>query len=191
MRTAYRKIICSTLFFVLIIFTISYAENSIVERPTYTTGDFWIFTTADGEDVKIEFLKEVKDRYYFSKNGVQVIKDFNLTPKQSKKQGYPGPVIKFPLKVGKSWTYNYRTKERSEGSKFRIARHRVIAYEQITVPAGTFWTFKVEVKKENDKRNVKGSVTYWYAPDVKYIIKSSRNTGKTLKEYKVGNINNL
>ena len=163
----------------------AHAENYVVERPTYTVGDFWIFTTADGEDVKIEFLKEEKKRYYFNKNGVQTIKDFNLTPKQSKGLGYLGPVIKFPLEVGKLWTYNYRGKLTSKGSKFRIARYNVIAYKQITVPAGTFWAFKVEVNKETEGGKFKGSHTYWYAPAVKYIIKDSSKKKERLKKYKV------
>ena len=64
----------------------------------------------------------------------------------------------------------------------------IAAYEQITVPAGTFWAFKITVTKESKKKGIsKGSATYWYAPIIKQIIKSIEEEKPTseLKEYKI------
>lgn len=180
--------------FLMLLVTIVAGTELIAERPTYSTGDYWIFVREDGKEVKIEFLREEKDQYVFNENGTQLIKDFNLTPIKKKDYGgYPGPIIKFPLKAGKWWKYEYEKEkelieiERIAGKRGkRIATYEVVSYEQTTVPAGTFWVFKIEVTKESKKTISKGSATYWYAPDIKQIIKSSEE-GKLseLKEYKI------
>lgn len=180
-------------FLILIMVGICYAQDLIVERPTYSAGDYWIFIHEDGKEVKIEFLREEKNHYVFNKNGTELIKDFNLTSIEKKGlYGFPGPVIKFPLKVGEWWNYEYEKEtDITKRSRRMIARYEVTAYEQITVHAGTFWTLKIDVTKEDPgrmgrKTKFKGSATYWYAPDVKQIIKSiEKEKASELKEYKI------
>ena len=58
----------------------------------------------------------------------------------------------------------------------RDADVKVVSYEQIKVPAGTFWAFKIEEHRVT--RGAKGpkasfgyNTTAWYSPEVKNIIK--------------------
>lgn len=173
----------------LFMFNISYAANPPVERPIYSAGDYWIYSADDDKQVKFTFLREEKDRYIFEKAGTEVVRDFNLTAIEDNTGGYPGPIIKFPLTVGKWWNHEFEA-EAIAGSKQwtgRIAKYEVESYEQITVPAGTFWAFKIAVTIVGSKfQKFVGSATYWYAPEVKNIIKSTVK-GKILelKQYEL------
>jgi hypothetical protein len=172
----------------LIMIDVSYAGDPVAERPTYSPGDYWIFTE-DGKNMKLEFLREEKDRYVFDKHGIPAAKDFNLTPVENIGRGYPGPIIKFPLKVGKSWNYEWKNEsiEHATPDTGRIARYKVEAYEQLTVPAGTFWSFKIAATIESARYGkVFNSAIYWYAPDVKQIIKSDwKRKILELKRYEI------
>jgi len=161
----------------LFMFDISHAVGPPAERPSYSAGDYWVYAD-DDKQVKFTFLREEKDRYIFEKGGAQVVKDFNLTTVDHKSGGYPGPIIKFPLTVGKWWDYEFKSEGAAGGmtkrNPGRIAKYEVESYEQITVPAGTFWAFKIAVSIVGSKyQKVVGSAHYWYAPEVKNIIKSS------------------
>lgn len=161
-------------FFVLIMNVVGYSADVVVERPVYSVSDYWIFT-GDGKDVRLEFLREEKDRYIFNLDGVQVVKDFDLT-EEKRKRDYRGPLVKFPIKVGKVWTYDFEVESiRTVRFVGRQAKYVVAAYEQITVPAGTFWSFKITLSIYETTYWEKGfSTEYWYAPDVKQIIRFSK-----------------
>jgi hypothetical protein len=171
----------------LLMFDISYAANPTVERPSYSEGDYWVYA-ADDKEIKFTFVREEKDRYIFEKGGTQVVKDFNLTLVRDKISGYPGPIIKFPLTVGKWWDYEFEAEDTvTKKETNRIAKYVVESYEQITVPAGTFWAFKITFTIVGAKfRHTLKSGDYWYAPEVKNIIKSSsKGELLELKKYKV------
>lgn len=174
----------------LFMFDISYAADPAAERPSYSAGDYWIYTDdRHKKEVKVTFLREEKDLYIFEKEGTQVVKDFNLTTIEGKTGGYPGSIIKFPLTVGKWWNYEFQAEAIAGDKKDtgRIAKYEVESYEQITVPAGTFWAFKITVTIVDAKRHTfKNSAHYWYAPEIKTIIKSSfKGNLLELKQYKV------
>jgi len=172
----------------LFMFDMSYAADPAAERPSYSAGDYWVYAD-DDKQVKFTFLREEKDRYIFERGGTQVVKDFNLTTVEDKSGGYPGPIIKFPLTVGKWWNYEFEAEAVAGTRQWtgRIAKYEVESYEQITVPAETFWSFKIAVTIVASKfQQFMSSAHYWYAPEVKNIIKSSVK-GKLLelKQYKV------
>lgn len=191
MRTAKRMRNISCLFILLISFADNSASEPVAEIPTYAEGDYWIFvskTTEGSEDIKIEFLKEEKGHSIFSRNGEQ-FKDFHDIVKKSQPAGYPGPTLKFPLTVGKSWDVEFKA-DIGPGDTikdpWRVAQYKLEAYEQITVPAGTFWAFNISVGIETKKLGkFMGSINYWYAPEVKQIIKRSGKGGNAdLQDYK-------
>jgi hypothetical protein len=80
------------------------------------------------------------------------------------------PAYDFPLWVGKSWetTFAYNDREREATFENIVWRGRVTAYEDVTVPAGTFKTFRVE---GTDGGGVK--VILWYSPKLNIAVKSS------------------
>lgn len=79
------------------------------------------------------------------------------------------PTYAFPLWVGKSWKATFAYNDRERGATFEniVWRGKVTDYEDVTVPAGTFKTFKVE--------GTDGGVqlVVWYSPKLNIIVKSS------------------
>jgi hypothetical protein len=80
----------------------------------------------------------------------------------------------WPLKVGKKWHFEYGERLAS----FRLIavnqEARVSAYEEITVPAGTFKAFRIEHRGTFLVDGVDhgvGNDTYWYAPTIKADVK--------------------
>jgi hypothetical protein len=91
----------------------------------------------------------------------------------------PALGLLFPLWVGKSWTstHIFRTYNEYEGQQTFpnvVWRGKVSAYEEVTVPAGTFKAFKVEgagtLPTVGDNR-----VVWWYAPELHITVKHIRD----------------
>jgi hypothetical protein len=76
-------------------------------------------------------------------------------------------VLKFPMKVGMSWTHRY-TLTNFMYSGIHTATMTVRKYEQIETPAGKFWAFKIERIEEPGLPTVE---IYWFAPEVGLIVK--------------------
>lgn len=178
-----------TIFFLLATFLItnvSYAADPTTERPRYTAGDYWVYKT-DAKDYGFTFVREEVDRYIFEKGGAQFAKDYNLAAIGVMKGGAPGTFVKFPLAVGKFWNQDFTVEDMTVRDTARVAKYAVESYEQITVPAGTFFAYKITVTYASVKYgHIYGSGEYWYAPEVKNIIKSAfRGKIMELKKFKV------
>ena len=68
---------------------------------------------------------------------------------------------------------------------FASGSYKVVAFEPLTVPAGTFDCFKVEGKAEAAyKASYQQQVreTYWYCPKVNGVAKLSRETATTSRD---------
>ncbi|MFQ5897949.1 MAG: hypothetical protein ACE5JN_06855 [Candidatus Methylomirabilia bacterium] len=86
-------------------------------------------------------------------------------------------MLKFPLLVGKRWQHSY-TRAVGKDVTQRSLHAKVTAYERVTVPAGTFAAFRIETTNRRLDRALPAYETYWYAPEVKFIIKyESREFG--------------
>ncbi len=180
------------LLYVVSLSVVSYASDAVVERPVYSAGDYWIFVDGKGKSSKLEFLREEKDTYVFRRNGTEVVKDFSLMDVSKKTEGFPGPIIRFPLKKGNWWNYEFTAKPyTTRPGNYPIARYEAVDDDKITVPAGTFRAIKITVTidvQRELKRSVQtvSSATYWYAPDVKQIIKAEKGEVQwELKKYKI------
>ncbi|MBI2553050.1 MAG: CHAT domain-containing protein [Candidatus Rokubacteria bacterium] len=73
----------------------------------------------------------------------------------------------WPLRVGKWWVATYAYHDRQRGRSFpRVeVTWRVEAYEDVTVPAGTFKAFRLQ------GRAPAVNFTRWYAPDLRLVAK--------------------
>jgi hypothetical protein len=82
----------------------------------------------------------------------------------------------YPLVVGKTWTTSYRVTVISTKQAFPFdATFKVEAYEDVTVPAGTFKAFKISVLTSAGSED-----TYWFVPEFGIHAKQSlRRTGKS------------
>jgi hypothetical protein len=85
--------------------------------------------------------------------------------------------LTFPFDVGKKWDGSADKMLYSNGKhgKFFL-KAEVVAFEKVTVPAGTFDAYKINVVLDasgtDEDANIGNTVeTYWYAPSVKRYVK--------------------
>jgi hypothetical protein len=75
----------------------------------------------------------------------------------------------WPLWVGKSWRSSYTLYDRARGRSDQLGvSWKVEAYEDVTVPAGTFKAFKLV---STPGVGMAAYYTSWYAPDARLIVK--------------------
>jgi hypothetical protein len=82
----------------------------------------------------------------------------------------------WPLVVGKTWTKSYRMTVIAKNQVIPFdATYKVEAYEDVTVPAGTFKAFKI-----SSSTNTGSEDTYWFTPELGLFVKQSlRRTDKS------------
>lgn len=81
-------------------------------------------------------------------------------------------LFSWPLWVGKSWTATFTYDDRVRGTTIEGVReeYKAEAYEDITVPAGTWKAIKVHSQMGRT------STTIWYAPAIKLVVKRINET---------------
>lgn len=100
---------------------------------------------------------------------------------------YKARLLNFPLFVGKKWSDKYHAKS-IYGNYCDYKNDYVIKnYETVSTKAGSFQAFKIFQRQYNKDKGWMGTIAYWYAPEVKRIVKSnpSWKTGKELISYKL------
>ncbi|MGC2062269.1 MAG: hypothetical protein WA610_04770 [Thermodesulfovibrionales bacterium] len=163
-------------------------KGQIAERPKLTKGDRWDYKRRD-KTIIYEFMEEKDGQLIFQVGweGRKIFKELR-TPELNFLKGpaetctpYRGP-FNFPLYVGKKWEYTHSSSKYLESSgtgesRTIDSRLKVVSYEQIKVPAGTLWAFKIE-----ENRVARGSksprgyyTTHWYSPEVKNTVKSEED----------------
>jgi uncharacterized caspase-like protein len=91
--------------------------------------------------------------------------------------------LSFPLEVNASWAYSYEYPTPDRVGRFREDLEcKVVGWEQVTVPAGTFWALRIEQRgwrnnvspnaPSSGRRAARLERTFWYSPEVKYNVKS-------------------
>lgn len=92
----------------------------------------------------------------------------------------PKPWRVWPLEVGKQWTIDvdFVTTNGAAGNLKQDAR--VVAYEEVSVPAGKFMAFKIEHDGFVRNGNFNGRMvdTFWYAPEARADVKHIRQVGR-------------
>jgi Caspase domain len=92
-------------------------------------------------------------------------------------------ILVFPFNPPEKWSYSYEFAGSSDKGRDDIDSN-VVGWEQVTVPAGTFWAMKVEQRGfHTDLRSNMSSYTrtpsrleftFWYSPETKSIVQSMR-----------------
>ena len=149
------------------------AQAPRAERPTYTTGDKWILTYGVYDLIRIE-----NDLYVFAAAGdreIHLTKDLTIAKVKRGNSVWeftPPPSISWPLEVGKSGKIFTFWSRPDGGGRLNI-EWKVEAYEDITVPAGTFKAFRITYSfllGPPGNREWREFST-WYAPEVRQIIR--------------------
>ncbi len=162
---------------------------AVADSPALSSGDTWTFRYSDGTRAKRKFLKE--------ENGILVFEVSQASPRGGVSQGLlhlnrdlatvrmldtggaelqrfdPHSLgFQFPLVVGKEWQGRcQRFDEGMEAGTF-VGIYKVVRIESVTVPAGTFQTFRVEGQTYEVKTPEKRwRFVHWYAPEVQMEVK--------------------
>jgi hypothetical protein len=77
----------------------------------------------------------------------------------------------FPLYVGKRWEKTIYGKDSGAAPRTYLYQYSVQSFENITVPAGTFKAFKVELNQLDYAINGKLTMYIWVSPEVKREVK--------------------
>lgn len=184
------KIMCA----MIISLFFSCGENTTLEtqKPTladYEIGEKWTWkwqrsvqgeVLGEGIDVKevVDYKGELG--FYYDNTRQDTIKAATIVNRTQSKN----PFRDWPLRVGKKWKH-IEDWVNEAGDKGRTSRDaEVIAYEEITVKAGTFWAYKIKYEgvMENFAAGGKAESTdiWWYCPDLKDTIKHTQDDGHGL-----------
>lgn len=87
----------------------------------------------------------------------------------------------WPLAVGKRWDFEAGWTRADGTTGTSEQKAEVVAYEEVTVPAGTYMAYRIEYR--GYFRNSRGNSgrqdeTYWYAPEAKANVKHIRSSGR-------------
>lgn len=168
----------------------SFAQSS--ERPDVHVGDRWAWLHSNGlvketDHTQIEDVVDVKDNEITTRVRVKgqqgsAIAAYSMdwNPIDVVSARYD-PLLKefdFPLQVGKKWDGEADKMLFSNGKhgKF-ILKAEVTALEKITVPAGTFDAYRIDISIDAASTDENANIghtaeTIWFAPSVRRYVKS-------------------
>jgi hypothetical protein len=163
--------------------TSALAQKAEMPLPgAFNVGDSWQWQQVDNRTKAVEGTRTrtvVDDggiaKFSFSDLGIRQISSAFLGNPSKK------PWRVWPLQVGEKWSYDedWTRPDGATGNSSQDAE--VIAYEEVTVPAGKFMAFRIEYKGvyTNYRARSGGQQkdTFWYAPDVLADVKHIRDDG--------------
>ncbi|HEY2995354.1 MAG TPA: caspase family protein [Methylomirabilota bacterium] len=158
----------------------------LAERPTFTLGDRWIRNDGIFELIRVEL-----DHYVFSSSTADELHlSRDLVLARYKHVGStsleftPLPKLQWPLRVGSHGAVAGRFKPRYGEPYHADFAWQVAAWEDVTVPAGTFKAFRIVYRITPRLQSNFGpsqwrtalpsalTLSYWYAPEVRQFVKA-------------------
>ncbi|MGD0883677.1 MAG: hypothetical protein ABSA46_02165 [Thermodesulfovibrionales bacterium] len=181
---------CKVLLIGLIVFaTYAFAENA--DRPDVHVGDRWSWQHINGLANEKDFT-QIEDVVEVSGNEIRArmrtkgrlgsiittyTREWNPVDTDSAQYAPYLNLFAFPLDVGKKWDSKADKMLFSSGKhgKFSL-KGEVVAFEKVTVPAGTFDAYKINIGMDatsTDEDAITGTTveTCWFAPAVKRYVK--------------------
>jgi hypothetical protein len=181
-------------------------KNPIAPAPPCADGMRLEYRSENGE----RYSREVKKlgnglcsmgRYYYDSRWV-IAKIVDITGREIQSADVLFPRIgqswlSFPLSIGKTWSNQYRANHKSGGvSRYATFTdsYTVLAYENVSVPAGNFMAFKIRLRQDGDRafsdgrrgrtyESIYGSRYYWYVPEIGNIVKQSSPVDESSSSY--------
>ena len=168
-----------------------------VERPEFVIGDRWVLRYIDlysnaelnKWELKVTGLHDDSVRFssvtLANKDASKVGRSGKTTASRATLTFGNGLIVEgkevrfdFPLDVGKTWKYDYKTR-RNDGNGFTTysVEAKVDGWEEVEVPAGKFKALKVthassySTDTGGQKYNGQLLKTYWYSPQAKREVK--------------------
>jgi len=167
-------------------------------RPEWRAGDRWVYSWTAGDQrgskvVDVAQLRDVGGARYYVVSTAMLQHYYTLdlqwawavNPADSKviARAVPAqPHFVWPLEVGKSWGHRGVFEDQASRETLNET-YRVVAFEQVEIPAGSFRAFRI-LRDAGSQ----GSDEYWYAPEVHWYVKWIGRRGKAefqelLQEY--------
>ncbi len=161
------------------------SDTAPIAKPSLHTGDVWVDRIAgDDREFRIESIHDGKMEVDFwgsqmtTDSVLNVIVYRSLTESSSEPSvsDKPGMWFSFPLYPGKTWDNHYDWETTGAAPvKGKADDHgKVIGWEDVQVPAGTFHALKVEVDSRfYGKGGMADDETliYWYSAQVNRFVK--------------------
>lgn len=173
------------------------AAAPVAERPELRVGDEWRYGGTGDDDGKPfeggwrqrveEILPNGNVRVSPKRGGTDVF-DGSWNAVHAERPGYVPTVFRFPLRVGDAWSFSSPFGARlPDGRNYEHrGNFRVVAYEPITVRAGTFDCFRIEGEIHWTSNYGATTPEYnymarwrqinWYCPDVGFMGKQRTET---------------
>ncbi len=136
----------------------------------YRVGDTYTYKTIDlltklETDQQTQRVTALTDSEVIFGNGRRITDYLGNLIKNPRGQTFTGSqYFVSEYRMGKTWTTRFRGTRRSGDPDEWVLDFKVVARENINVPAGTFDAFKVEGEGFNRNGN-HYNITYWIAPD--------------------------
>ena len=190
--------VATFLFLSAIAFSNAFAQSPApVEAPELVIGDRWVFRYVDlynneelnKWELKVSGLHDDSVRFagvtLANKNAAKVGKSYKASASRSTLTPANSLIVEgkevrfdFPLEVGKTWKYDYKTR-RNDGNGFTTfsVNAKVEGWEDVEVTAGKFKALKVThasaYSTETGGQRYNGQLvrTYWYSPEAKREVK--------------------
>jgi hypothetical protein len=180
-----------------------------VDKPVPKVGDSHIYSVLDPvslveKAVQELVITEVTDQFIkvmdkTAGKETETLRDLDWATLQAGGRQYTPPIraLAFPLVVGKKWEHTNTSTHPTCGNNTADLKSEVVGWEDVTVPAGTFRTIRIDSQGYWSSRCGRDRLAYkfWYSPDVRWLVKSEATTyagGKlydqqirTLKSFKV------
>jgi hypothetical protein len=176
----------------------SHAED-VANKPELRVGDTWVFQmTGEDENGKVNryWRRRVEEilpdgKIHMSSPLGMYLYDSSLNPIDTHHPEFAAFDFRFPMRVGDAWSYASPPGAMTTDGKGyeRRGSMKVIAYETVKVPAGTFKCFRIEGETELNaavdptqpdfRHTEKRQVINWYCPEIRYLAKQQikRNIG--------------
>jgi len=172
------------------------AQGNEIPLPQFKPGDTWSFKTPQGTSSRTVLRVEADGTVVMHSEirSSRVSLDYNqrltknLDPLNSQGPTFNGGVVDYsydppacwmapaPWTVGKEWSCNFvSTGYRGRTYPFTYSG-KLDGMEKVTVPAGTFDALRITL-------NAGSKWTFWYAPAVRYYIKS--DTGNPITSFEL------
>jgi hypothetical protein len=165
-------------------FSIVAQAQPAAEKPNFNVGDKWMFNQTMGDGKTTTWSREIVEipageqlRVRMGSGKVEAYDGrMNFMPEGNPE--YMRMLAKYPLKVGDEWTLSRKF---SNPMSAENGKAKVVAFESLTVPAGTFQCYRVEAETTLNNKSYKETRAWvrWYCPDVKWIAKETLETRTT------------
>lgn len=158
------------------------AGQPVTQKPTIKVGDAWEFSAvSEPEGKRSSWTRTILEVASADSLKVRVEDDkvfdydsaLNFMPEG--RADYARVLVKYPLKVGDEWEMSRKF---PNPNTVELGKAKVVAFETITVPAGSFQCYRVEAEAALVSRGTKEDRLWkrWYCPDVKWIAKEVLET---------------